>query len=370
MYLLFASMIAMGATFGIMSLGGQVAKSILAIATGVVVFTTIGYSFSLEDGELLLHSLNDVDKDSVISGYVSDGENAYSEAMFFLLSCVGMSISLSIAALGFTKSLNSFGVVLMSSVFAGVIFPIIFGIIWGGNPFFSTIMESFEFSDFGGGTVIFLVGGCAAFTGLLMNRSSELDNASKDTGFSMGMFGLWLGVVAYGVLSNLIASDIEQAHSVSVIAVNIFTAGGVGMLVCGLLFSMSSQESDALQLGLICGLVSASAAILSNPAVDILTTCILSGSIAFAAFLFHQFCTNAWGLDINPVVSGSLVGGALGSLCVPFQDSYISFEWQFWGVGITIVVVFFGSYLSMKTINKIIGKADLNARHSSTDFFG
>ncbi|GMQ98484.1 MAG: ammonium transporter [Acidimicrobiia bacterium] len=237
----------------------------------------------------------------------------------------------------------------------GLIYPIVTHWVWGGGW-----LSSLGFIDFAGSGVVHMLGGAAAFAGVLVigPRLGKYDSNGKPrviaghsvTLGALGVFILWFGWYGFNAGSTLAAvgQDIATPAVTTTLAA---CAGAVGAMFTAWLLKGKPDVGFSLN-GVLAGLVGVTAGAASLS----FAMAIVTGLVAGVIMVFSVIGLERFGID-DPVGAISVHGtaGLWGLLAVGLFTANGSIVTQGIGAAVIIAWAFGTSFAVFKVIDATIG---------------
>lgn len=231
----------------------QCAKNIGLFAVASTAFVLSGYGFMFPNGGWILSGV--LGFDGVIeiadvvegrSDFVGRGHSGASDIFFQSMFCVATA---SIVSGAVAERMRLVPFFLFTAVLTAVIYPIQASWTWGGG-FLATELG---FRDLAGSTVVHVVGGTAALTGVLFvgPRRGRFVNGEKvpfqSYSMPLSMVGaliLWMGWYGFNAGSYLSFSTDGDAANVARIFLNTNLAAGGGVIAAGCISYLRDLRFD------------------------------------------------------------------------------------------------------------------------------
>jgi len=237
----------------------------------------------------------------------------------------------------------------------GLIYPIVTHWVWGGGW-----LSSLGFIDFAGSGVVHMLGGAAAFAGVLVigPRLGKYDASGKPrviaghsvTLGALGVFILWFGWYGFNAGSTLAAvgQDIATPAVTTTLAA---CAGAVGAMFTAWLLKGKPDVGFSLN-GVLAGLVGVTAGAASLS----FGMAIVTGLVAGVIMVFSVIGLERFGID-DPVGAISVHGtaGLWGLLAVGLFTADGSIVTQGIGAAVIVAWAFGTSYAVFKVIDVTMG---------------
>lgn len=222
------------------------------------------------------------------------------------------------------------------AVLTGIIYPITGAWKWGKGW-----LETAEFLDFAGSTLVHSVGGWAALVGAIVlgsrigkyseGRTNPMPGSSMPLA-TLGTFILWLGWFGFNGGSQLAMGSLNDASDVARIFANTNTAAAGGVVAAMLATQLLYKKVDLTMAlnGALAGLVS----ITAEPLTPSMPMAMLIGAVGGVIVVFAVPMLDRFKIDdVVGAIPVHLFCGIWGTLAVPLTNSGANLGSQLLGIG-------------------------------------
>ncbi|MEZ5174872.1 MAG: ammonium transporter [Acidimicrobiia bacterium] len=318
-------------------------KNVMDFSVGGIVYWAFGFALAYGG--------------STLGGFVSYGEfffddNARAGEWFFQVVFAATAATIISGAVAGRVKFSSY--LMYTPFITGLIYPIVTHWVWGGGW-----LSSIGFSDFAGSGVVHMLGGTAAFAGVLVigPRIGKYNEAGRPTSIpghsvtlaALGVFILWFGWYGFNAGSTLAAvgTDIATPAVTTTLAA---CAGSLGAMFTAWMVVGKPDVGYTLN-GVLAGLVGITAG------ADHFSfgAAIATGLVAGIAMVFSVMLLERAGID-DPVGAISVHGtaGLWGVLAVGILGSG-TLTTQVLGAAAIIAWAFCTSFAVFKIIDLTVG---------------
>ncbi len=312
----------------------QCLKNISLYSVAGIMYWCLGYSLMYTQvnggylGTFLPYSWPD-------AGVVNEGEYSVGSDWFFQM--VFCATTASIVSGTLAERIRFWPFLIFTAILTGILYPIAGSWKWGAGW-----LDTMNFQDFAGSTLVHSVGGWAALTGaiILGARKGRYGPGGQVTPMpgsniplaTLGTFILWLGWFGFNGGSQLALSGNVNASDISRIFINTNLAAAGGVVAVIILLQLVYKRIDVTMAlnGALAGLVS----ITAEPLTPSPLAAIIIGAIGGAIVVFAVPALDK--LKIDDVVGAipvHLLAGIWGTMAVPITNSGASYGIQALGVG-------------------------------------
>jgi Amt family ammonium transporter len=256
-------------------------------------------------------------------------------------------------------------------ILTGLIYPIQASWKWGGG-----FLETANFQDFAGSTVVHSVGGWAALTGaIILGPRIGKYKDGKVTPFlgsnlplaTLGAFILWLGWFGFNGGSQLAMGSVGDIADISRIFVNTNAAAAGGVIAALIATQLMYAKPDLTMVlnGALAGLVSITAEPLT-PSVGAATAIGAVGGliVVFTVPLLDKFHVD----DVVGAIPVHLFAGIWGTIAVVLTNSGANISAQLYGIFSVGVFTIVTSGLVWLIIRALVGiRVDKEAEITGLD---
>ena len=256
-------------------------------------------------------------------------------------------------------------------ILTGLIYPIQASWKWGGG-----FLETANFQDFAGSTVVHSVGGWAALTGaIILGPRIGKYKDGKVTPFlgsnlplaTLGAFILWLGWFGFNGGSQLAMGSVGDIADISRIFVNTNAAAAGGVIAALIATQLMYSKPDLTMVlnGALAGLVSITAEPLT-PSVGAATAIGAVGGliVVFTVPLLDKFHVD----DVVGAIPVHLFAGIWGTIAVVLTNSGANISAQLYGIFSVGVFTIVTSGLVWLIIRALVGiRVDKEAEITGLD---
>ena len=332
------------------------AKNIGKFAIVSVMFYLVGYNLGYGDADNPYFGSFAVwsDNSSLETGY-SDYSDWLFQTLFVCATC-------SIVSGAVAERIKIWPFFIFSAILGGFIYPIQMSWEWGGGW-----LDSLEFADFAGSTLVHACGGAAALAGVMvlgprLGRFTDDGSPQNMAPFAassiplvtLGTFILWMGWYGFNGGSQLALGSFEDSTAMSKIFMNTQLAACGGCIAGAVITRILGGKTDIIMMlnGALAGLVS----ITAEPLMPSPMLSIVIGAIGGVIMYFGTHFLEKMKLDdVVGAIPVHMFAGIFGTLVVPISNPDTSFAIQLLGVGSVCVFVFLISYLCLSIIKSTIG---------------
>ncbi|MCP4070177.1 MAG: ammonium transporter [Hyphomicrobiales bacterium] len=311
----------------------QCLKNISLYSVAGIMYWCLGYSLMYTQvnggylGTFLPYSWPD-------AGVVNEGEYSVGSDWFFQM--VFCATTASIVSGTLAERIKFWPFLIFTAILTGILYPIAGSWKWGAGW-----LDTMNFQDFAGSTLVHSVGGWAALTGaiILGARKGRYGPGGQVTPMpgsniplaTLGTFILWLGWFGFNGGSQLALSGNVNASDISRIFINTNLAAAGGVVAVIILLQLVYKRIDVTMAlnGALAGLVS----ITAEPLTPSPLAAIIIGAIGGAIVVFAVPALDK--LKIDDVVGAipvHLLAGIWGTMAVPITNSGASYAMQSVGV--------------------------------------
>ena len=334
-------------------------KNISLYSISCIMYMVVGYNLMYPSGGsgIIPDLAFFLGTDNTVEAVVGSGGDVYYSGMsdhFFQVVFVATACSIISGAVAERMKLWPF---LLFCVFmTSIIYPVQGYWKWGGG-----FLDAAGFSDFAGSGVVHLCGAAAALAGVIVlgsrkgkykdGKPQAMPGANLPLA-TLGTFILWLGWFVFNGGSELIVSNVVEAHAVSLIFVNTNLAAAGGVMGALILSKMMFGKSDLTMAlnGAIAGLVS----ITAEPLAPTPGLALVIGFIGGLIVVFSIITLDKLNID-DPVgaISAHGTAGVWGLIAVTLTGG--SLGAQLYGIIVIFLWTFITSFIIWKIIHSIYG---------------
>lgn len=244
----------------------------LIYAVASMAFLLVGYSIAFGD-------------------FGSDSMSQWA-AFMFQMAFVGKVVN--IMSGGVSERAKVIPLIIFTVVMAGVIYPLVVNVSWGGNDFLADTFLDLSMYDLAGSTVIHSTGGWALLAAIIIigarrgrypkSGGVRVIPASNIPLLTLGAFLLWIGWFGFNGGSVGSISSKEAANAVALTIMNTNTAGLAGAIIVSLIMYVKYKKLDLTMVlnGALGGLV----AVTAGPDLYNIYTPILIGAVGGVLVVF------------------------------------------------------------------------------------
>ncbi|MBN1300133.1 MAG: ammonium transporter [Melioribacteraceae bacterium] len=326
-------------------------KNSIIPAIGIITYTLIGFNLMYpgEGYAGAFFGLSGLGISTDAAGLTPEYNLGYTYWTDFLFQAMFAATAATIVSGAVAERIKLSSFLLFSTLFVGIIYPMVGMWKWGGG--FLDSMDT-PFYDFAGSTIVHSVGGWGALTGVIFlgprigkyvrNKISPIPGHSMPLA-AIGVFLLWLGWFGFNG-GSVLSADPGLVSLVLVTTSLAASAGAVAAMISSWLFLKKPDITMVLN-GILAGLVGITAgADLMGPVSSVLIGLISGTIVVFSVIFFDKIKID----DPVGALSVHLVCGIFGTLAVGIFGDKAGFN-QFLSqlIGVISTAVFVGSATSL-----------------------